>query len=71
MKVTIEYYQSRAAPPISCDGTPDEIATKVKEMELPARVRDLTHVALKRIGDLDLQKAEAKPRPAAPRSPRR
>lgn len=73
MKVTIEYYQEAQGRvrSVSCDGTPEEIASKVKEMELPARVRDLTHVALKRINDLDLQKVEAKPRPAAPRSPRR
>jgi hypothetical protein len=73
LKLTIEYYQEAQGRvrSVSCDGTPAELASKVTAMELPTRVRDLTQVALKRINDLDLQKAEAKSRPLSPRSPRR
>jgi membrane-associated protease RseP (regulator of RpoE activity) len=68
VKVTIEYYQDTQGRvrSVTCDGTPDEIATKVQALKLPPRVRELTRVALDRIRDLDFQKVEARPRTEPP-----
>lgn len=73
MKLTIEYYQETIGRvrSVTCDGTAEEIASKVKELELPPRVRELTRVALDRIRDLDFQQTEIKPRTTPQRGPRR
>src|SRR5262249_21323296 len=64
VKVTIEYYPEGIGRvrSVSCDGTAEEITAEGDRLELPRRVRELTRVALERIRDLDLQKAEARPR---------
>lgn len=64
VKVTIEYYPEGLgrARAVTCDGTPDELASKVQDLELPMRVRELTRVALERIRDLDFETTRARPR---------
>jgi hypothetical protein len=49
LKVTIEYYQDRTGriQKVTCSGTPAEIDREVQK--LPARVQELTRVALQRI----------------------
>jgi hypothetical protein len=57
VKLTIEYYQETTGryEKVTCSGTPTEIDRELQR--LPSRVQELTRVALKRFGTLELNRA--------------